>query len=147
MRGQHFILLKSGADYRLEDSSHRNALDLSRSERVLYLLLTSMFPDSATRSARALSYINLRRSNEPFPRWWEPTALMAAIAGVDGHWMPPPRPASAYPVPAHRDFVGPSFEADRVKVLLALGADPNERPPTGVDWTPLAVAIAVHGAD
>src|SRR5438067_12147094 len=62
--------------------------------------------------------------------------------------MPPPRPASPHPTPSVRIDEHHSLGAERTRALLALGTDSNERLHVGsIDWTPLALAVAVRGAD
>ena len=120
-------------------------MDYGRSEAVLYLLIAKMFPEQEGRAARALNYLNHRsrsrldRDHSP----WDDTPLSRAITGRLGGnpLLPPPPP----PPPGKRQDVGArrSFSVGRVKVLLALGANPNERVHSGsADWTPLALAVA-----
>jgi ankyrin repeat protein len=85
------------------------------------------------------------------PRPWQQTALARAVVGdlaATPFSPPPPPPPSPPRTAAAKRDEHHSAGADRTRVLLALGADPNERLHTdGADWTPLALAIRVDGAD
>jgi hypothetical protein len=95
------------------------------------------------RAEQSLGYLNGRRSSffnsNPVP--WDETALMRAIVGHfgGGPIVPPPRS----PAPGQASQATRSYQVERVKVLLTLGANPSERVHSpSADWTPLAPAVA-----
>ena len=146
-----FLLLRAGADPRLEGGFRGNALDFAHGETVFYLLLSAIVP-RGTR-ADALAYINRRDPRDLYAGPWDDTPLTRAIIGADGRVaLPPPPPLPPAPLPGLERLRGlaPTYRSDRVgrvRALLALGADPNQRLTDGVDWTPLALALTVGDPD
>jgi ankyrin repeat protein len=140
-----FLLLRAGADPRLEGPSHGNALDFARGETVFYLLLSSIVPHGTR--ADALAYISRRNPRDPFEGPWDDTPLTRTVVGaIGGVMLPPPPPPSQAPASGFERLRGlnPTYASDRVgrvRALLALGADPNERLTGNVDWTPLGLAV------
>jgi ankyrin repeat protein len=141
-------LLDAGADYTLHDWTNATALDVAHSEKMLYLLLGVAFPEPKGRAAHALIYLTERVPRFTPPRPWQQTALARAIVGdLAATPFSPPPPSSPNPRgPTKRDGHH-SFGADRTRVLLVLGADPNEQLRGTADWSPLALAIGVDGVD
>jgi ankyrin repeat protein len=150
--GLAFVLLRACADPRLESRFGANALDLAYGEAVFQVLLSATVP-TAKSGSEALAYLDNRRPRSMQPRAWDQTVLTRAIAGSTGGLLlsppppsapPPPREFKALPslTPPHR-----SYRVGRVRALLSLGADPNERLVGGVDWTPLGVAVATGDAE
>jgi ankyrin repeat protein len=153
-----YILLDAHADVRLESPlGWWTALDLAGSQAVLQLLVTAMFPDSATRGADALKFLSEHRPTPAFPGFWDETPPAHAIGGNGASlqsFARPPSPPSPLslplPPPPSPGTVRPrsSWSAERVRFLLRLGAKPNQRLTWGaVDWTPLSLALSERDAD
>jgi uncharacterized protein len=132
------LLVQAGGDPRLEDRNGANALDYVRSEAVFECLVRTMFRAVKSPDSEALRYLERRYQTKNVvlsypPGPWDETPLSRAIwsPGDPGIPPPPPRPRKEPPVNG------------RVRLLLRLGADPNQRLRwAGVDWTPLAVALS-----
>jgi ankyrin repeat protein len=141
-----YLLLDAGADPTLTDSSGASALDYAHSDAVFQLLVAAQFRDLASRHASALRYLTERELQGFVPGPWDQTALSTALSGFFAQQFPSPPSQGVSSRPG-----------DRVRLILSLGADPNERMTWGVDWTPLALALAQersavesllrHGAD
>lgn len=139
-------LLAAGADPAIEDQFGTSPLDVARTEGVFYPLLQALGPAVTGRGHQVVSYLDARTSRSMYPGPWQETALSRAISGHLGNAggsPPPPPPNTRY------DYVSrSSYRIGRVRVLLDLGADPNQRLSWGgVDWTPLALAIAAQDAE
>jgi ankyrin repeat protein len=131
--GATYLLLDAGADPSLTDATKMSALHRAYGAPVFSLLVTAQFRNAPSRHADALRYLTEHRPRTLTPGPWEQTALSMALAGSLAEMIPPPPPpgGSSY----H------SGSAERVRRILELGADPNERITWGdVDWTPLALA-------
>ena len=104
---------------------------------MLYLLLVTMTPEGQGRTARALEHFNRGQGGTP---------LFRAILGRFrlGAAVPPPPTRIKGRAPGRRPRVMGSARS----VLLSLGADPRQRVRAGdIDWTPLAVAVAIRAID
>ena len=140
--GAVFLLLQAGANARLENQFGSNALEYARSEAVFFLLLPATVPHTGNYLSEALEYLGRRAPRSLHPGPWDETPLARAIVGDLGGVPLPGPPPKSYPYPYQSVRVG------RVRLLLFLGADPNERLTTGgVDWTPLGLAIATKDRD
>lgn len=140
-----YLLLDARADPTLEDWAGASALDDARGEAVFELLLPAQFATSPSREAAALAYLSNREPRHVRAGPWNQTPLSRAIFELPPPPpLPPPAPTSrANPVkPA-----SPSPRAGRVKALLRIGADPNQRLSGVVDWTPLALAVTVRDVE
>jgi ankyrin repeat protein len=147
--GLVYLLLDAGADPRLETWSGVSALDYARGDAVFALLLPALFPDAVSRHAAALEYLSTRHPRFALPGPWDETPLARALMNA-------PTPSSApifdppisVPIFAPPSPPGPRWRtryADRVAILLNIGANPNQRLTWGgVDWTPLSIALFKH---
>jgi ankyrin repeat protein len=136
-RGQREIvamLLEAGAVPEAEDFTLRSALDYTKDDVIFELISRAMFPDLETRDQKALAWLD-RHFKEPFIPAARETPLTRALSSW--RW-------------DNRTGRG----VNRVRIVLSLGADPNER--TGDGQTPLAMALGSlssvrmlleHGAD
>jgi ankyrin repeat protein len=132
------LLLTAGADPTHRDWNNGSALDYAYGELMFEAISRAMFPDFRTRDQQALEWL---RQSGRFSglNAWESTPTSRAIALDRGPVLPPP-PVHAF---------GPSYRAEqetlrmsRVRTLLRLGVDPNERTTLALsDWTPLAMAL------
>jgi len=126
------LLLRAGADPSPRDWFNGSALDYAYDEIVFELISRALFPDLRTRDREALSWL------KPFEGYyrrtpWDSTPLSRAIALDGGLFFPPPSTWSR---------AGSEPQLGRVRTLLRIGVDPNERAtPTGGDWTPLGIAL------
>ncbi len=124
-----YQLLDAGADPWLADDSGATALDQASGAAVFALLLPAMFPDATDSSRAALEFMAAHEPGSAFqPFAWKQTPLTRALVDF---W--PCREGN-------QDCV--NSRPGRVRLLLQIGADPNERLRGPIDWTPLAVAIA-----
>jgi ankyrin repeat protein len=133
------LLLDAGADLTPDDWTGGNAFTFVTSPGVLNLLLARVFPDAAVRRREALDYLADRSV------FWYPydggaafSPLADAIVTdrrlfVIGLPAPPP-PGDTRPRPPY-----PGLE--RLRLVLGLGADPDERVDPEIDWTPLGLAM------
>jgi ankyrin repeat protein len=147
-----YVLLDHGADPLMEDGLGSSALDYANGGAVFDLLAAAMFRDAPSRAANVLAYLENRPPTQGFngPTIHE-TPLERAISGGHGSWVsPPPPPPPPLPPngwrPRPRDIPDRaqqelSANAQRVALVLGVGADPNERLTRGQDSTPLAIAI------
>lgn len=141
------LLLQAGADPDLEDWYGTSAIDRARSQAVMTLLLARAFPDVRERRMHALDYLRARltRQSEPGEHWLD-TPLMNAIGGWPSGFMALPPPLPPPPSSRQSSAVVPAPpenpRVERARVILELGADPNERITLhSLDWTPLALAM------
>jgi ankyrin repeat protein len=150
-----YLLLDAGENPTLEEVNGANAIDFAHGDVVFMLLQARMFPEKRSRDKDTLEYLR-RRGDTPQTKYpWDQTPLAHAAAGNYGRISifmappppPPPPPPSgsvrrSRPQPVTEPTRAPSPAAQRVRLILALGADPNERLTWGsVDWTPLGVAV------
>jgi ankyrin repeat protein len=132
IRGQRDIvemLLQAGAAPDAEDWSRQSALDYANDEVIFELVSRAMFPDLETRDQRALAWL-------------------------DRHFREPRTPAERT-TPLSRALWRDRDRSRNARIVIGLGADPNER--TGDGRTPLSMALATslslasllleHGAD
>ena len=129
-------LLQAGADASPRDWLGGSALDYAYDEIVFELISRSLFPDLATRDLKALQWLN------GYPAEWfglgpGSTPLSRAITEADGGYVPPPPPPPNATVATYRAYEKRTL--GRVRTLLRIGANPNER--ANRDRTPLPVAL------
>lgn len=134
------LLLQAHANVLLESPPGWTPLDHASSDAVMQALLPAMFPASATRNADALKFFNRPLPIFGPPGPWEETALTRAIAAG---------PVPPVVLPTEKDTTKPRWAkspaADRVRFLLEIGANPNQRLTWGeVDWTPLSLALSTR---
>lgn len=146
-------LLAAGADPTPRDWANASALDFAYNEIVFETIARALFPDVDSRDRLSLSWLN-----EYDGRWfganaWESTPLSRALGQTDSGFVPPPPlpPPPAKPVVSTGDPTVAAwayqFEREgrvlgRVRTLLRIGANPNERATTGgADWTPIGMAM------
>jgi len=130
-------LLQAGADAHAKNWVGASALDYAYDEIVFELISRSLFPDLATRDRKALEWLNAYQAE------WiniapDSTPLMRALLHADAGFVPPPPPplnATAANYKPYRD----DRTLGRVRTLLRIGANPNER--TDGDRTPLSLAL------
>jgi ankyrin repeat protein len=135
------LLLDAGADPKLRDWNGASALDYLPGEIAFELISRKLFPRISTRNQEALASLRQYSGAGPDnPR--NATPLSRAISQTGTSLTPPPPPP-----PTVNGAVNPAWlfgrrSANPVRLLLNLGADPNERvTPDWVDWTPVALAI------
>lgn len=148
-----YVLLDAGADPWLTTGEGAVALDMARSLPVFELLRVAMFPDPATRTARARQFWQERE----WPAWnTDPmlqTRLTAMLTGAAANMQPPPPPPPdanvRVEVKTLRDWLpGVHYvrardgRAGLVRALIDDGDDPNQRLTGRSDWTPLMLALA-----
>jgi ankyrin repeat protein len=145
------LLIDAGADVDLEDRYGASAIDRANSPAVLSVLLQRVFPDARERRTHALDYLRARlsRQSAPWARWLDTPLTQAMVGGHVDFVLPPVPPP---PAPSRPSAVVPSPPREdphlgRVRAILELGADPNERIVRGsLDWTPLALAMHAQSA-
>ena len=136
------MLLASGADPRTRDWSGGSALDYAPGEVTFELISRALFPSIATRDQEALAFLRAEGSIGRYPTPLNATPLSRAIGGIGVMMAPPPPPSQTNGV------ISPSWYSERrgtsrVRLLLNIGADPNDRITLfGVDWPPLALVAA-----
>jgi hypothetical protein len=162
-------LLNAGADPTARDWTNAGALDYAYDEIVFEVISRAMFPKVETRDREALAWLKQYGGRWKGQNAWESTGLSRAIGQMDGGVVPPPPPPpllsptrEAEGTSAPREFyraAGESRMLGRVRTLIRIGADPNERASrAGADWTPLGMAmkngalrvarfLLQHGAD
>jgi len=135
------MLLDAGADPSPRHFGGLSALDYAFDEIAFEAIARRLFPDVATRDRLSwrwlMDYRNYHDEGEVS------TALSRALGerymGVHFNILapPPPPPGTAATQPSGDE----TRVISRLRILLRLGADPNERVNPGVDWTPLMVAL------
>jgi len=123
------LLLAAGADPRARDFSGRSALDYATDEIVFEMISAALFPDLATRDHDALEWLK-RAGGDSYDPSRSRTPLLRALEFDDSGF-----------------FVFGTGAGDedrllsRVRILMRIGADPNERL---TERAPLSYALA-HG--
>jgi len=132
-------LLQAGADPRPRDWRGGTALDYAYDEITFELISRALFSDLATRDRKALEWLAQFRGGRLGEDPRDNTPLVRALLVQDWGYYPPPRLVPLYTVEtyvrAYEDQI-----LNRVRTLLRIGANPNERTESG--RTPLSVALA-----
>jgi ankyrin repeat protein len=130
------LLLAAGADPGARDFTGRSPLDYAADEVVVEMISRALFPDLATRDRQALEWLKLA-GGESYDPSESGTPLLRALVGDDDG-----RFAITFPAPNSTlvDFftVGEDRMLARVRILMRIGADPNERVSVR---SPLALAL------
>lgn len=135
------LLLDAGAAAIWSDWSGASALDYAADEVVFELISVTLFPELSTRDQKALAWVR-DYDGGPYARTpWRATVVSRALSQVGGTILAPPPPFGA-----QRDEPWSENRAvPRLRTLLRIGADPNERvTDAGFDWPPLTLALR-HG--
>jgi ankyrin repeat protein len=145
------MLLDAGADPWPRDWAGAAAIDYASSEQVMQRLARAHFPDEAGRAEKTLQLLNEFAGNASSPIPWNDTALSRALIPGGSHGYvsapPPPPPPGVDDDHYAQDHIYFTRVPGRVKALLTLGADPNERITLGgADWPPLAMAVQVRAS-
>jgi ankyrin repeat protein len=136
------MLLAAGADPRTRDWSGGSALDYAQGEVTFELISRTLFPSVSTRDQEALAFLQAHGSIGWYPTPLNATPLSRAIGRI-GVLMVQPPPISLTNGVISRDWTFERVGTSRVRLLLNIGADPNERITLfEVDWTPLALVVA-----
>jgi ankyrin repeat protein len=133
-----YLLLRAGADTQLESADGAVAIDVAIDAGVLDQLLGALPPSVRATPSELLRYFSDRNRRVRAMGPADARPLTRAIDGYQGGllFLAPPSAPSAAAAPLHR-----STRIARVRMLLSIGADPNERLAGSTDWTPLAIAI------
>ena len=135
-------LLAAGADPRLRDWLGISAIGRARSPGVFNELSIALFPSEADRNRGLLRLVENEQPSWARPTPWNDTVLSRAFLGDTGMTPAPPPPPQGAAVNSQQDSYDRPVAA-RVKWLLDIGADPNERITLGgVDWTPLQLSLS-----
>jgi ankyrin repeat protein len=135
------MLLEAGADPIPRDWGEASALDYAYDEATFEMISRALFPDLSTRDAQALAWIANNRGSPYDASSWRGTPLTRALTQVEGvaFLAPPPPPPAANLL---FGVEGESRVLHRLRTLLRIGADPNQRVTLeGVDSTPLSLAL------
>lgn len=128
------LLLRAGADPSRRDWLNGAALDYAYNEVMFEMISRALFPDLRTRDQETLSWL---RKSEAYLAPWNSTPLSRAISLDRIGYVPPPPHVDGGPYRAANER-----QLARVRTLIRIGADPNERAtPDGGDWTPLGLAL------
>jgi ankyrin repeat protein len=138
------LLLDAGADPTLKEWNGASALEYVPGEIAFELISRKLFPRISTRNHDALAQLqNYGGAGPHTPR--DATPLSRAISGQAATLAPMPPPEINGLVNPAWLFSGRS--ANRVRLLLNIGADPNERVTADwVDWTPVALTLTHDGS-
>lgn len=122
-------LLSHGADPSARDWANGSALDYAYDEVVFETISRALFSEISTRDAKALAWLK-----EYDGRWygtnaWESTPLSRALAQIDG-FLPPPSGSVGQSEQDYR-VEREARMLSRVRTLIRIGADPNERATRG----------------
>jgi ankyrin repeat protein len=141
-------LLLAGADPTARDWGNASALDYAYDEIVFETLSRALFRDIQTRDRNALSWLKEYDGFWFGTNAWESTPLSRALGQLDGGRLPPPPPIPIADLDKARSLESQylaqreSRVLGRVRTLIRIGADPNERATRGgADWTPIAMAL------
>jgi ankyrin repeat protein len=114
------LLLAAGADPSARDFTGRSPLDYASDEIVFELVSRALFPDLATRDRKALEWLKRAGGDAYEPSRSSTPLLRALLLADDGQF-----------VFNFRVFTfgirGEDKVVSRVRILMRLGADPNER--------------------
>lgn len=141
------FLLKAGADATMRDWRNGSALDYAYDEIVFETIGRALFPEISTRNQKALAWLKEYDGGWHGTNAWESTPLSRALGQLDGGQVPPPPPIpiadldKAHSLESRYRAERESRMLGRVRTLIRIGADPNERATRGgADWTPIAMA-------
>jgi hypothetical protein len=141
------MLLAAGADPVQRDWGNASALDYAYDEVIFEMISSVLFPDISTRDRRALEWVSHSNGGPYRQSLWSETPLTRALLHSEGVQH---RPSNG---------VGETRNISRLRTLLRIGADPNQRlARAGVDSTALFLALSSnqlrsarvlleHGAD
>lgn len=131
------LLLDAGADATWRDWTGASALDYAHDEVVFELISRVLFPDLATRDQKALAWVSDYDGSAYDQTPWRSTAIARALANDGGSILIPPPPGER-----SGGTVLQTRVMGRLRTLLRIGADPNERViSAGFDWPPLMIAL------
>jgi uncharacterized protein len=140
-----YLLLDAGADATLNTWTGQAALHQAYSVPVFELLAWALYPNRDSHDANTLRYLQTTSAKTHLP-WGQSdwTPLARAILNGSAGYVPfvPPPPSSDDDLARYR-----RARAGVVTVILGIGADPNERASTSIDWTPLKLAVDVWDPD
>jgi hypothetical protein len=129
------LLLNAGADTSWRDWTGASALAYAYDEVVFELISGAQFPDLQTRDQKALAWVSDYDGSAYDRTPWRGTPIARALANDGGSIMVPPPPGEGGTMLQNR-------AVSRVRTLLTIGADPNERvSAAGFDWPPLMIAL------
>lgn len=135
------LLLDAGAEPMLRDWSGASALDYAFDEVLFELIARRQFPDLATRDRRALEWLNSYPDGDATHSLWNASPLSRTLAS-DGF-------ISGFVLVRRLDSPADYWTqtdrriTQRVRTLLRIGANPNERiARDGWNVTPLAIALS-----
>jgi ankyrin repeat protein len=137
-------LLAAGADPTARDWANASALDFAYDEVVFETISRALFPEIATRNKNALAWLKEYDGRFYGANAWESTPLSRALGQTDRGFVPLPPSALTSEGGSQEDYRTESEGRllARVRSLIRIGADPNERATRGdADWTPLAMAL------
>lgn len=140
------LLLAAGASPWIEDWTGATALQYANDEVAFELISRAMFPEFATRDSKALAWVTDFTGNPYIRSPASRTPILRAIEALDGTYIvlpilaPPPPDIAPRLIPNSILVQRPWLS--RLRALLRIGADPNERMiDRGFDWPPLALAL------
>jgi ankyrin repeat protein len=130
------MLLAAGADPRARDFTGRSALDYASDEITFEMISAALFPQVAIRDREALDWLK-RAGGKSYDPSRSGTPLLRALMSDDaGEWVITPPPPNSKLAEFYR--TGEERMLARVRTLLRIGADPNERVRVR---SPLALAL------
>jgi len=139
------LLLEAGADPLPRDWGGASALDYANDEVIFEMISRAMFPDMATRDAKAWQWVS-QYDGGPYARGLGtklPLTRALNWYSVTGVATPPPPPVDLTFRNGSSSAYISARQLARLNTLLRIGADPNQRLTIdGVDWTPLALALS-----
>ena len=131
-------LLRAGADPSPRDWRGGSALDYAYDEIAFELISRALFQDLDTRNSKALEWLTHFRGGRLGEDPRDNTPIVRALLVRDWGYYPPPLLQPLLAVTYVRSYEDQILS--RLRTLLRIGANPNER--TESDRTPLSVALA-----